>query len=143
MSPSCWLDCDIIHEVYVCLRNINPDLEGLQRPTLGPVRNFNQVNGEFIQILYTPGNAHWVCVGSVGCEDGTVNLYDSRYHNIIVNEVQKQVLILNGRSNFTGIQVFPVQKQPNGSDRGVFAVAFATYLAYGIHPETVQLMSPK
>ena len=25
----------------------------------------------------------------------------------------------------------------------VFAVAFATYLAYGIHPETVQLMSPK
>ena len=110
---------------------------------MGPVRNFNQVNGEFIQILYTPGNAHWVCVGSVGCEDSTVNLYDSRYHNIIVNEVQQQVLILNGRSNFTGIQVFPVQKQPNGSDHGVFAVAFATYLADDIHPETLQLMSQK
>ena len=76
-------------------------------------------------------------------KDGTVNLYDSLYHNIILNEIHQQVLILVGRSNFTGIQVFPVQKQPNGSDRGVFAVAFATYLAYGIHPETVQLMSPK
>ena len=62
---------------------INPVVAGLQRPTLGPVRNFNQVNGTFIQILHTPGNAHWVCVGSVGCEDGTVNLYDNLYHNII------------------------------------------------------------
>ena len=100
LSPSGWLDFDIIHEVYVCLRNINPDLEGLQRPTLGPVRNFNQVNDEFIQILHTPGNAHGVCVGSVGREDGTVNLYDSLYDNIILNEVQQQVLILVGRSSF-------------------------------------------
>ena len=62
---------------------INPVVEGLQRPTLGPVRNFNQVNGTFIQFLHTPGNAHWVCVGSVGCEDDTVNLHDNLYHNII------------------------------------------------------------
>ena len=61
LSLSCWLDCDITHEVHVCLININPDVEGLQRFTLGPVGNFNQVNGEFIQILHS-GNAHWVCV---------------------------------------------------------------------------------
>ena len=72
-----------------------------------------------------------------------LSTYMTVYHNIIVKEVQQQVLILVGRSNVTGIQVFPVQKQPYGTDRGVFAVAFATYLAYGIHPETVQLMSPK
>ena len=117
-------------------------MKGLQRPTLDPVRNFNQVNGEFTQILHT-GNAHWVCVSSVGCEDGTVNLYDSLYHNIILNEVQEQVLNLVGRSKFTGIQVVPVQQQPNGSDCGVFAAAFATCLAYGIHPETVQFVVPK
>ena len=50
----------------------------------------------------------------------------------------------NSRYSFLlDVQVFLVQKQPNGSDRGVFAEAFTTYLAYGIHPETVQLMSPK
>ena len=80
-------------KLYFGLRNITPDVKGLQRPTLGPVRNFNQVNGEFTQILHT-GNAHWVCVSSVGCEDGTVDLYDSLYHNIILNEVQEQVLNL-------------------------------------------------
>ena len=92
---------------------------------MGPVRNFNQGNGEFIQILDT-GNAHWVCVGLVGCEGGTVNLCDSLYHIIILNEVQEQVLNLVGRSFFTGIQVVPVQQQPRDSDCGVFAAAFAT-----------------
>ena len=54
LSPNGWLVCDIIHEVHVCLRNINPDVEGLQRPTLGPFRNFNQGNGELICILVMP-----------------------------------------------------------------------------------------
>ena len=93
-SPNGWFNSDIIHEIHVCLRNINPDVEGLQRPTLGPVRNFNQVNGEFIQILHT-GYAHWVCVGPVACEDGTVNLYDSLYHDIILNEVQWNLDLTN------------------------------------------------
>ena len=61
-------------------------------------------------------------------------IYYSLYHNIILNEAQEQVLIVVGRSEFTGIQVVPVQQQPNDSDRGVFAVAFATNLFYGIHP---------
>lgn len=65
------------------------------------------------------------------------------HHNIILNEVQEQVLNLIGCSNFTGIQVVNVQQQPNGSDCGVFAAAFATCLVYGIHPETLQLDFPK
>ena len=137
LSPHGWLDCDIVHAVHVCLRKINPGVEGLQRPTLGPCRNFNEVNGEFIQILHT-GQQHWACVASVGCGDGTVNLYDSLYHNIIYSEVEDQVVNLVGQENFTGIQVVPVQQQQNGSDCGVFAAAFATCLAYGIPPQTVR-----
>ena len=123
--------------VHVCIRKVNPGVEGLQRPTLGPCRNFNQANGEFIQILHT-GDKHWVCVASVGCGDGTVNLYDSLYHGIIYSEVEDQVIHLVGQANFTGIQVIPVQQQQNGSDCGVFAAAFATCSAYGIPPQTVQ-----
>ena len=137
LSPHGWLDCDIIHAVHGCLRKINPGVEGLQRPTLGPCRNFNQVNGEFIHILHT-GEQHWVCIASVGCGDGTVNLYDSLYRNIIYSEVEDQVINLVGQANFTGIQVVPVQQQQNGSDCGVFAAAFATCLTYGIPPQTVQ-----
>ena len=65
-------------------------IEGFQRPTLGPVRNFTIMTGEFIQILHT-GNQHWVCVSSVGCLPGMVNLYDSLFHDIIETEVEEQV----------------------------------------------------
>lgn len=73
LSPDVWLDCDFIHEVHVCLRNINPDVEGLQGPTFDPVKNFNQVIREYVQNLHTC-NAHCVCVSLVECEDCSVNL---------------------------------------------------------------------
>ena len=59
-SSTGWLDCVIIHQAQVLLKQLNPNIEGFQRTTLGPVRNFDVIGGEFIQILYTSGN-HWVC----------------------------------------------------------------------------------
>ena len=50
MSLKGWLDCDIIHQVHVYQSNSNPAIEGFQRPTLGPARNFDIVGGEFVQI---------------------------------------------------------------------------------------------
>ena len=61
MSPHGWLDCVIVHSAQVLLQKINPLIEGFQRPTLGPVRNFSVVSDEFVQLLHT-GQDHWVCV---------------------------------------------------------------------------------
>ena len=102
LSPHGWLDCDIVHAVHVCLRKINPGVEGLQRPTLGPCRNFNQVNGEFIHT----GQQYWVCVASVGCGYGTVNLCDSLYHKIIYSEVEDQVVNLVGQAILRAFKLF-------------------------------------
>ena len=112
-------------------------MEGFQWPTLGRCRNFNIVFGEFIQFLHT-GNSHWVCVSSVGCLPGIVNLYDSLYHNIIEEEVEAQVVDLVGEEHLKGIAVVSVQQQPNGDDCGVFASAFATCLVHYQTPETLQ-----
>ena len=51
LSSNRWLDCDIIQEVHVCLQKVNPESQGLQRPTLRPVRNFAQVSARFIHIF--------------------------------------------------------------------------------------------
>lgn len=83
-------------------------------------------------------NAHWVCVSSVGVNNGIINLYDSLYHNVIQNEVDQQVINLVGQNNYCGLHVVPVQQQRNGCDCGVFAAAFATCLINGIPPQTVQ-----
>ena len=135
LSPAGWLDCSIIHHAQVLLHDVNPLIEGLQHPTLGPVRNFSVVSGEFVQILHT-GRDHWVCVSSIGCLPGLVNLYDSLYHDVIGQEVEDQVRNLLSES-FEGVDYVPVQQQTNGSDCGVFAVAFATCLVFGTNPQDV------
>ena len=136
-----WLDCDIIQAAHVCLQKVNPLIEGFQRPTLGPAWNFSIALSEFVQILHK-GNAHWVCVSSVGCLAGMVNLYDSLFHDIIELEVEEKIHNLMAES-FIGIITLPVQQQKNGSDCGVFAIAFATCIVYGIKPEEVSFDIPK
>ena len=110
-------------------------MDGFQQPTLGRCRNFDIVSGEFLQILHT-GNSHWVCVSSNGCLRG-INLYDSLHHNIIEEEVEAQVVDLVGEEYLKSITVVSVQQQPNGSDCGVFACAFATCLLHYQTPETL------
>ncbi|XP_068677854.1 uncharacterized protein [Montipora foliosa] len=135
LSPTSWLTGDIIHQAQVLLQKENSAIEGFQRPTLGPVRNFNVVSGEFVQILHT-GSNHWVCVSSIGCLPGHVNLYDSLYHDAISQEVEDQTNdLLGGR--LASLQSVSVQQQTNGSDCGVFAIAIATCLALGTDPSHV------
>ena len=63
-----------------------------QRPTLGPVRNLDVATSEFIQIFHT-GSDHWVCVSSIGCSPGLVNLYDSLYHELLVKRWKNKRMI--------------------------------------------------
>ena len=135
ISPTGWLTGDIIQQAQVLLQKENSAIEGFQRPTLGPARNFNVVSEEFAQILHT-GSDHWVCVSSIGCLPGHVNLYDSLYHDAISQEVEDQTNdLLGGR--LASLQFVSVQQQTNGSDCGVFAIAIATCLALGTNPSHV------
>ena len=64
INPTGWLDCDIVQQAHVLLQLGNPAIAGFQQPTLGPVRNFDLVSGELVQIFQT-GNNHGVCVSSM------------------------------------------------------------------------------
>ena len=138
-SDTGWLDCDIIYKAQVLLQNINKNIDGFQHPTLGPVRNFDIISGEFIQILHT-GNEHWIRVCNIGYTLGTVNIYDSLYNSVVENEIKEQISSMLG-DVFKDIEVVPVQHQPNGCDCGIFATTFATCLVIQIKPESVQLIN--
>ena len=88
-DPNGWLDCSIIQQAQVLLQQHNPLIDGLQRPTLGQVRNFDIASGEFIQILHT-GTDHWLCISSIGCSPGVVHLFDSFYNDVILTELEEQ-----------------------------------------------------
>ena len=135
LNPTGWLTCDIVHKAQVLLHEVNQSIEGFQRPTLGPVRNFDVVSGEFIQILHT-GSAHWVCVSNIGCQPFDVNLYDSLYQDVICQEVTDQTNDLLG-GHLNSLNYAPVQQQNNGNDCAIFAIAFACYLVNGRDPRQV------
>ena len=136
-SPTGWLDCNIIQHAQVLLKQLNPLLDGFQRTTLGPVRNFDIVTSEFVQIPHT-GKNHWVCVSSIGCPSGTVHLFDSLYNHVILSEVEDQTQdMLAG--NLRDLVYVPTQQQVNGSDCGVFAIATATCLVCGEDPTHITL----
>lgn len=140
-SPNGWLDCTIIQEAQILLKIINPNIEGFQRPTLGPVKQFDVMTAEFIQLLHVNGN-HWVCMTSIGCPPGDVNLLDSLMKSVIPQEIQELAENLLG-PNLNSITSIPVQQQTNLSDCGVFAIAFATCLVFGQHPSQVTFDIPR
>ncbi|CAH3145834.1 unnamed protein product, partial [Porites lobata] len=63
-SPNGWLDCVIIHEAHILLKKISTSIQGFQRPTLGPVHQFDIMTRPFIQIVNINNN-HWVCFSSI------------------------------------------------------------------------------
>ena len=139
-SPTGWLDCAIIHEAQILLANINKNISGFQRPTLGPVGQFDIVTSDFVQVLHVNNN-HWVCVSSINCAPGYVNLMDSLSNPVLSQEIVDLVKNLLGPS-YKGINHLPVQQQLNMSDCGVFAIAFATCLVYGLNPSQVRFNIP-
>ena len=81
----------------------------------------------YIQILHCH-QCHWITVSTIGCKDGEVNVYDSLYSDL--DEVTKRKLMrVFGLSKIT-VHFPNVQKQIGLVDCGLFAIAFATDLAF-------------
>ena len=126
-SPNGWLDCVIIHQAHIMKRIDNlKRIQGFQRPTLGPVRQFDIMTGPFIQIVNIHNN-HWICLSSIHRPPGYV--YDS-LSTPVTQKIRGLAYDLIGPA-FQGISCIPVQQQKNLSDCGVSSIAFATSLLYG------------
>ena len=136
-----WMNDVIVHQAQALLKKKNPLIEGFQWPTLGPVRNYDIVSSEFIQIIHT-GNSHWVWVSSVGCQENEVKVYDSLYNNLLSSEIEQRVDCMLGGVP-CNITVASVQQQQNGFDCGIFAIAFATCLTLGQDPTLVEFNIPQ
>ena len=51
------------------------------------------------------------------------------FHDVVCDDIEEQARSLLGQ-DFRRINVVPIQQQLNGSDCGVFAIAFATSLVF-------------
>ena len=110
-----------------------PALSGLE-DTSDLVRFSREPTGKFVQILHNDEN-HWVAISSAHPGD-FVRYYDSLNtdscsNKKIVNTIADVVMCKRG---YLEILSAGVQQQKNAVDCGVFAIAYATDVAFGIMP---------
>ena len=135
------LTVDSINLAQSLLREMFPNLKGLQNVARGAVQAFEPVSGDFIQILHD-GNLHWVCTSNVSFgvskDPAAVAMYDSMNQGYVAKFIKQQL------ASFLCIQsaemkvVMRSVQQANNVDCGVFAIAFATALAFGEDPSKLR-----
>ena len=130
-----WLSDESINLAQTILFKNFPLISGFEDTSLGPLNMFSVQTGEFVQVLY--GNDHWVTVSSP-TEKATsvVYLYDSLQKESLNKNLVKQIARLR-KSEDAELRIISkaVQQQGNGYDCGIFAIAFATDIAYNHKPE--------
>ena len=90
---------------------------------------------EGIRIIHSTGN-HWVTVSTINTSEGEVNVYDSLYSSVCDGTLN---IIRNRFQDYSKVNVIVPQKQTNLCDCGLFAIANATALAFGIDPTATKL----
>ena len=89
-----------------------------------------------LQIIYCKSRHHWIVATTIKCSFAEVRVYDSIFQ--YCNEETKYI-ISNLFPNKLSIKVAHCQKQRGSSDCGLFAIAFATAVAFGINPSQLKL----
>ena len=92
-----------------------------------------------IQIIHCKSRHHWVVASTVDCCLGEVKVYDS-YYQFCDKELKLTIKSLfQYNSNKPVIKVAQCQRQKGSTDCGVFALANATAIAYGVNPSKLKL----
>ena len=136
----------------------------LQNPLLGQTLEFDVISDESVQILHSGGN-HWITISTVGTKHPTVKVFDSLYNELPWETKEQIAALLQTKESaitleFANVQVKTVtihtdsaivyscvsiftEKQRNGADCGVFAIAFAVAICNGQNPEELIFQIPK
>ncbi|XP_033636978.1 uncharacterized protein LOC117297905 [Asterias rubens] len=113
-----------------------PALEGLQEPVLGNVLQFKPIVSDGVQVMQN-GNNHWVTLFKTG--EKIIKVMDSKNMGL-TRQLTHQVINLCEGDDNTGaweVRLPRMHRQRGSSDCGVFALAYATELAFKGDPEIV------
>ena len=77
-------------------------------------------------------------VSTVGCESGVIHVYDSLYKSVSRETLCLIASMVYSQSSELKITMMDVEKQSNGSDCGVLAIAYAFNICNGLNPCNVR-----
>ena len=134
LSPSGWLSDKVIHSAQLLMLQQFPHILGLQPPVLQQTLSFQVHRGEFVQIICV-GDNHWCTVSSI---DGEVKVYDSLYQSVSSHTLRIIASLVFSSASQLVVRMMDVERQSNGSDCGVLAIAFAYDICHGENPCTIR-----
>ncbi|KAI9565306.1 hypothetical protein GHT06_009095 [Daphnia sinensis] len=133
-----------INKAQAILKKQHPEKGGLFYCTIGGSLEFPRAQGDqWLQIVHD-GSDHWVLVAKGSIQHEHVLVYDSSPGHPWRNEHVLSCmssLLQSSEKEMTYI-IKDCQRQSNGYDCGVFAIAFATSLAFGEDP-AIRMYDPK
>ena len=92
-----------------------------------------------IQIVHCKDRKHWILATTVGCPRDVVKVYDSMFS--FLDQKTKTVIenLFTVSNSLLQIKVMKSQKQSGYTDCGVFSIANATTIAFGLNPAKLTL----
>lgn len=109
LSPVGWITDSVMNAVQQLLQQQFPSVNGLQSVTLGLVCNFNIIQGDFIQILHSPG--HWITASTIGLSYPSVAIMDSLYDTLSRSVGCQLATILCTEHKSIPVEFMDVQRQ--------------------------------
>lgn len=89
-----------------------------------------------LQVIHSRDD-HWIVASSVRCNSNEVLVYDSTYSTVD----EKIISVIQNLFSSDNIRIKSNQKQSNGNDCGLFAIANATAIANGVDPCKIKLIN--
>ena len=124
-----WLSDMHINFAQSLLKLQFKNVEGLQDTVYQNKFKFDSTK-KIIQILHISGN-HWIVISNIRCGNEKMHIYDSLYTGI--GEQAKELILSIFDYRALSLSMFPeVQKQEGSNDCGVFAIATATSILFGL-----------
>ena len=136
-----WLSDEHINHAQALLAKQCPQIDGFQAPSIfcpEGGQNVGTPKKNFVQIMNVTGD-HWITVSNVGCGNDEAMIYDSLYKDFSPSVkpkfVKQMAYMVQPTSKKMTLWWGDIQKQKGSDDCGLFAIAVATCLAFGILPE--------
>ena len=142
LNPAGLLNDSIIDAAQKLLKQAFPALSGLQSVCCGLTMNFDIEPSEFVQVIHN-GRGHWLTISMIGTSHPDIHVYDSMYPSAGTFVKAQTAALLHTESPTIHLQFMNVQMQAGGHDCGLFAVAFATALAFGEPPGQYHFVQEK
>lgn len=116
-----------------------PNLSGLQC-TLLQAKETSTIDikaNNMLQIIHCLDRHHWIVATTIGSGKNQIKIFDSIFRNVD-SQTKKVLSNLFGCLSTLTIKVVNSQKQNGVKDCGLFAIAFATALAFGENPSEIK-----